>query len=103
MWRSCYISEASGYISLASGKAGSIVFLLGDVDNESYVQIFIASLLSAFLYSLIYLVLRGSLKIKGGIRLTLDPNARWDGNTESYQRFIARVAKSMLWYEVIAI
>ncbi|KXN91683.1 hypothetical protein AN958_12535 [Leucoagaricus sp. SymC.cos] len=62
--------------------------------------IFIASLLSAFLYSLIYLVLRGTLKIKGGIKLTLDPKGRWDGDMEGYHRFIARVAKSMLWFPI---
>ncbi|KAF5359541.1 hypothetical protein D9756_003319 [Leucocoprinus leucothites] len=62
--------------------------------------IFLASLLSAFLYSLIYLVLRGTLNIKGGIKLTLDPNGRWDGDMESYHRFIARVARSMLWFPI---
>ncbi|KJA26358.1 hypothetical protein HYPSUDRAFT_133126, partial [Hypholoma sublateritium FD-334 SS-4] len=65
--------------------------------------ILLASLLGAILYSLIFLVLRGSLKLKSGVKLTLDPNARWhssEGLTESYHRFIARVAKSMLWYPI---
>lgn len=60
-------------------------------------QIFIASLLAAFLYSFIFLVLRGTLMIKGGIKLTLDPNSRWDGANENYHKFVARVARSMLW------
>lgn len=62
-------------------------------------QIFLASILSAFLYSLIFLALRGTLRIKGGLRITLDPNKRWEANSDDYYlRFITRVAKSMLWY-----
>ncbi|KAF9453453.1 hypothetical protein P691DRAFT_800720 [Macrolepiota fuliginosa MF-IS2] len=64
--------------------------------------IFIASLLSAFLYSVIFLALRGTLVIKGGIKLTLGPNGRWDGD-ENYHRFVARVARSMLWYPIVYI
>ncbi|KAF8968025.1 hypothetical protein BDZ97DRAFT_448138 [Flammula alnicola] len=65
--------------------------------------ILLASVLGAVLYSLIFLVLRGTLKLKSGIKLTLDPNVRWNGSEglgESYHRFIARVARSMLWYPV---
>ncbi|KAF8150756.1 hypothetical protein B0H34DRAFT_824442 [Crassisporium funariophilum] len=64
-------------------------------------HILISSILSALLYSLIFLVLRGTLKINGGIKLTLNPNERWnnsEGLGENYHRFIARVSKSMLWY-----
>lgn len=38
--------------------------------------------------------------IKGGIKLKLDPSGRWDGDMESYHRFIARIARSMLWYVI---
>ncbi|KAG7451044.1 uncharacterized protein BT62DRAFT_1071644 [Guyanagaster necrorhizus] len=63
--------------------------------------IFIASFFSAVLYSLIFLVLRGTLVIKGGVKLTLNPNERWNGESgENYHRFIAGVARSMLWYPV---
>lgn len=64
--------------------------------------IFVASVLSAILYSLIFLVLRGTLNINGGIKLTLDPHERWVSGhvTENYQRFVARIARSMLWYPV---
>ncbi|KAF6757214.1 hypothetical protein DFP72DRAFT_249870 [Ephemerocybe angulata] len=64
--------------------------------------ILVASVLSAVLYSIVFLVLRGTLKIHGGIRLTLDPNSRWSRNVEddTYNRFIARVARSMVWYPV---
>ncbi|KAF8199657.1 hypothetical protein BJ912DRAFT_660206 [Pholiota molesta] len=65
--------------------------------------ILLASLLGAILYSLIFLVLRGSLKLRSGVKLTLDPSSRWhasEGVTESYHRFIARLARSMLWYPV---
>jgi hypothetical protein len=64
--------------------------------------IFVASVLSAILYSLIFLVLRGTLNIKGGIRLTLDPNEKFvsEGVTENYHKFVARIARSMVWYPV---
>lgn len=63
--------------------------------------IFIASILSAILYPLTFLVLRGTLTIKGGIKLILDPNERNAGTLgQNYHRFVIRVAKSMLWYPV---
>ncbi|KAF5367164.1 hypothetical protein D9758_004004 [Tetrapyrgos nigripes] len=57
--------------------------------------IFVASLLSAILYSLIFLVLRGSISFRGGVRLSLNRSER---NADHYQRFVAGIAKSMLWY-----
>ncbi|KAF4613647.1 hypothetical protein D9613_007870 [Agrocybe pediades] len=65
--------------------------------------ILIASVLGAVLYSLIFLALRGTLKLKEGIKITLNPNERWndkDGQGESYHRFIARVSRSMIWYPI---
>ncbi|GLB40499.1 hypothetical protein LshimejAT787_0803700 [Lyophyllum shimeji] len=64
--------------------------------------IFLASIMSAILYSLIFLVLRGTLNIRGGIKLTLDPQERWVAGkvVEHYPRFVARIARNMLWYPV---
>jgi len=64
-------------------------------------QIFLASILSAVMYSVIFLALRGTLSFKGGIKVSLDPNGRWSnsnqGLCEKYHRFILQVGKSMLW------
>jgi len=67
--------------------------------------IFVAAVFSAILYSLIFLVLRGTLNIRGGIKFTLDPQERWVAGkvTENYHRFVARIARSMLWYPVVYI
>ncbi|KAJ7242799.1 hypothetical protein B0H12DRAFT_1236673 [Mycena haematopus] len=62
--------------------------------------IFIASIMSALLYSLIFLVLRGTLVIRGGLKFSLDPNERWSGNVHNYHRFVARIARSMLWFPI---
>ncbi|TFK40233.1 hypothetical protein BDQ12DRAFT_488623 [Crucibulum laeve] len=63
--------------------------------------IFVASVFSAVLYSLIFLALRGTLMIKGGLKLTFDPNERWNNDDGvNYHRFVARVARSMLWYPI---
>ncbi|KAF9036172.1 hypothetical protein BJ165DRAFT_619287 [Panaeolus papilionaceus] len=64
--------------------------------------ILISATVSAILYSLNFLVLRGTLNIRGGVKLTLNPNERWtkEGMGENYHRFIARVARSMLWYPI---
>lgn len=38
--------------------------------------------------------------IRGGVKLMLNPDERWKNNQgvgENYHRFIARVARSMLW------
>ncbi|KAJ3807694.1 hypothetical protein EV368DRAFT_28369, partial [Lentinula lateritia] len=51
--------------------------------------IFLAAVLSAILYTLIFLVLRGFIAIKGGIRVTSD---------STYQQFVTSIARSMLWY-----
>ncbi|KAL0572326.1 hypothetical protein V5O48_009648 [Marasmius crinis-equi] len=53
--------------------------------------IFLAAAISLILYTLIFLVLRGSLVVKGGSKLNKDSNG-------TYQRFVAGLARSMLWY-----
>lgn len=61
--------------------------------------IFVAAVLSAILYTLVFLALRGMLVIRGGIRFTLNPEERWkDQSNSTYQRFMASIARSMLWY-----
>jgi hypothetical protein len=50
--------------------------------------IFVAAVLSGILYTLIFLVLRGSK----GLRITKDHS------NSSYQQFVANIAQSMLWY-----
>lgn len=63
--------------------------------------ILVASILSAVFYSIIFLVLRGTISIKGGIKLTLDPNQRMaTTDRDGYHRFIARIARSMIWYPI---
>ncbi|KAJ7183162.1 hypothetical protein C8R46DRAFT_854457, partial [Mycena filopes] len=58
--------------------------------------ILITSVISALLFSLIFLVLRGTLVVRGGLKLTLDPNERWGGNVQNYHRFVARIARSII-------
>jgi hypothetical protein len=59
--------------------------------------------MSALLYSLIFLVLRGTLVIRGGLKFSLDPNERWSGNVQNYHRFVARIARSMLWFVIFGL
>ncbi|EIN09831.1 hypothetical protein PUNSTDRAFT_86319 [Punctularia strigosozonata HHB-11173 SS5] len=63
--------------------------------------IFVTALISAILYSLIFLVIRGTMSIRGGISFSLDPHQRWSGQVhgfDEYHRFIRAIAASMLWY-----
>jgi len=60
--------------------------------------IFLTAIGSAILYSLIFLVLRGTLVIKGGFRLQLNPGERWNVRLDGYHKFVAGIAKSMIWY-----
>ncbi|KAH9029857.1 hypothetical protein EDB85DRAFT_1501776 [Lactarius pseudohatsudake] len=65
-----------------------------------FVPVFLASLLSAIVYSLIFLILRGTLTINGGLRFQLDPERRLrlrNETFEEYQRFVYSVARTMLW------
>ncbi|KAL1694317.1 hypothetical protein GGG16DRAFT_23147, partial [Schizophyllum commune] len=61
--------------------------------------IFIASVLSAILYSLIFLVLRGTLKIRDGISLNFNPAARYDMTEgQGYHQFVVSIAHSLVWW-----
>ncbi|KIY66534.1 hypothetical protein CYLTODRAFT_455276 [Cylindrobasidium torrendii FP15055 ss-10] len=65
--------------------------------------VLIAAFGSATLYSLIFLVLRGTLVVKGGVKLALNPAERQiqsDDKDETYRIFITGVARSMLWFPI---
>jgi len=95
------IHKPDGYVYGAAGLTCSIRSVYPKAQFFFHLlPILIASFLSAIFYSLIFLVLRGTLKIRGGIKLTLNPDSRWNNSEENYHRFIARVARSMLWYPV---
>ncbi|KAH9974823.1 hypothetical protein BJV74DRAFT_183974 [Russula compacta] len=68
-----------------------------------FLPFFFASILSAIVYSLIFLILRGTLVINGGLRIHLDPQRRLrlrNETFEEYQRFILSVARTMLWLPI---
>ncbi|OCH84810.1 hypothetical protein OBBRIDRAFT_785696 [Obba rivulosa] len=65
------------------------------------VPIFLASLISVVCYVLIFLFLRGTLSISDGLHVNIDPEARRSataGTLFEYHRFIAAIARSMLWF-----
>ncbi|KAI0090251.1 hypothetical protein BDY19DRAFT_1047449 [Irpex rosettiformis] len=66
------------------------------------VPIFIAAIVAAIFYSLVFLILRGTIAIHGGLKLNLDYEARRSTmyDNHEYPRFIAAIARSMLWYPV---
>lgn len=52
------------------------------------------------MFTLVFLVLRGTITMQNGIRFNLNRQHRWSTSsitTIEYQRFIAAVARSMLW------
>lgn len=55
--------------------------------------IFLAAGLSIILYLVIFVFLRGPLAVKVGSKLKTEPN-------DNYQRFVAGIAQSMIWYPV---
>jgi len=66
------------------------------------VPVLVASLVASVFYALVFLNIRGTLSIKGGVKFTLDPEARWkmqDGQME-YIKFVAAIAKSMLIFPI---
>ena len=70
--------------------------------QHSVPQIFVAALIAVLFYSLVFLILRGTLAIRGGLKLNLDLEARQMTmyDTSDYPEFIAAIAQSMLWYPV---
>ncbi|EJF64498.1 hypothetical protein DICSQDRAFT_79975 [Dichomitus squalens LYAD-421 SS1] len=61
----------------------------------------LGAIVSVVFYTLVFLILRGTLTIKNGIKLNLNRSHRWSTSsaaTVEYQRFISAIARSMLWY-----
>ncbi|THH10887.1 hypothetical protein EW145_g1008 [Phellinidium pouzarii] len=68
-----------------------------------YLPIIVSAFVTALLYALIYLCLRGTLIIGDGIKLNLSPeNVRnWAGRLngrEEYRHFLGSIVRSLLWY-----
>jgi len=64
--------------------------------------VLLGSVLVVIIYSLIFLVLRGVLRVQGGIKFTFKPQERWStvNNSEECDRFMGAIANSMFWYPV---
>ncbi|KAH9945193.1 uncharacterized protein BXZ73DRAFT_96183 [Epithele typhae] len=73
--------------------------LLGTVLH--LIPLLLGSVVSVVFSSLVFLVLRGTLNLKDGFKLNVNRSHRWSMSsvtTVEYERFIATVARSMLWY-----
>ncbi|KAI0067377.1 hypothetical protein BV25DRAFT_1819704 [Artomyces pyxidatus] len=71
-----------------------------------FLPLWLSALISSVVYSLIFLVLRGTLTINGGLKFKLNPQQRWrvqSGGFEEYQRFVSSIARSMLWFPAVFI
>lgn len=64
--------------------------------------ILISSILSTGMYSVTFLVLRGTLSLKGGIRFTVNPSERRSTiqTDPSYHHIFERVAGAMIWFPI---
>jgi hypothetical protein len=63
-------------------------------------KLFLASLLSVVVYSLIFLMLRGTIIFNSGLKIHLSPERRLRPRNETfeeYQRFVYSVSRKMLW------
>jgi len=84
-----------GHLSCGFSRSSPVAHML-----LFFLPMFIGSLSSAIVYSLIFLVLRGSITINGGLRFQLDPERRLrvrNQTFEEYQRFVYSVSRTMLW------
>lgn len=64
-------------------------------------KLFLASFLSVIVYSLIFLMLRGTIVFNAGLKIHFNPERRLRPHNETfeeYQRFVYSVARKMLWY-----
>jgi len=65
-------------------------------------QIFLASLIAVVFYSVVYLIIRGTLSFRNGVKFTLDPEARWNSQGPSdYRKFVGSIARSMLLFPFV--
>jgi len=63
-------------------------------------KLFLASFLSVVVYSLIFLMLRGTIIFNAGLKIHIYPEQRLRPRNETYeeyQRFVYSVARKMLW------
>jgi hypothetical protein len=62
--------------------------------------LFLAWFFSAIVYSLIFLMIRGTIVINAGVKIDINPERRLRPRSETfeeYQRFVYSVARTMLW------
>lgn len=85
-------------------RTGTLLLGLGAIRTRTHAvgKVFIAALVSAMFYALVYLIIRGTLGFRGGMKLNLDPESRRTTvySVFEYPTFIAAIAKSMLWYPI---
>lgn len=90
------------------GASGIMCAVKPDMAKSQFLvhllPIYLAAMLSTIMYSLIFLVLRGTLVVRGGFKLELDPDRRISRSNlieeESYHQFVVAIAKSILWFPV---
>ncbi|KAI0784488.1 hypothetical protein C8Q75DRAFT_809976 [Abortiporus biennis] len=119
----CYMAVACGWIlTIASGVIPSVLSLpngpIYGTDGAScgisvqyplvqtvvhLAPIFLGALISAVFYALVFLTIRGTIVFRKGVRFNLDPEARWQSQSGSfeYSKFIAGISQSMLWYPIV--
>ncbi|KAI0951422.1 hypothetical protein AcW1_008470 [Taiwanofungus camphoratus] len=71
----------------------------------SLVPVFLSAIVSMVFFVLIFLILRGTLVIKGRLKINVDPEVRWSiintsGSSREYHCFVIAVVKTMLWYPI---
>lgn len=68
-----------------------------------FLPLFLASFLSVIVYSLIFLMLRGTIIFNAGLKIHINPERRLRPRNETfeeYQSFIYSVARKMLWLPI---
>ena len=63
-------------------------------------KLFLASFLSVIVYSVIFLVLRGTIVFNSGLKIHFNPDRRLrprNQTFEEYQLFVHSVARTLLW------
>ncbi|KZT29646.1 hypothetical protein NEOLEDRAFT_460954 [Neolentinus lepideus HHB14362 ss-1] len=66
--------------------------------------IIVTALVSAILFAVMFLILRGTVQVRSGISFNLNRNFRWTGvgtDSEEYQRFIGAIVRTMLLYPFV--
>lgn len=77
-----------------------VFFALIDLHVLMTQKLFLASFLSVIVYSLIFLMLRGTIVFNSGLKIHINPERRLRPRNETfeeYQRFVHSIARIMLW------